>query len=167
MAQRGIRDMGSETRHVNSDATEAALGVAVDTDSVARLSVRTDGRLSWSSGTAAADTVLSRSAADTLALATGDTLRADVFNASANGSASAVAVAVNDADTGIFLQAANTLGIAAGGLEAVRLASSAASADAAMLLVVNIGGTTSLRQVSVDAVDTAGTGYRALRIPNA
>jgi hypothetical protein len=56
---------------------------------------------------------------------------------------------------------------ATAGADAFRLeTSSIADTETAMLVRRNVGGAYSLQRVSMDAVDTAGAGYRALRVPN-
>lgn len=143
------------------------LTTALETDARKRFILNASGELEWGvGGSTAPDISLSRSAANYLLLAAGDKLGLDTLQTNTSGTASAPSIIMNDADTGFFLSSANTLGIAAGGVETARLKSSASSGESSMLLITVIGGTTTLQQVGLDAVDTAGTGYRGLRVPN-
>lgn len=50
--------------------------------------------------------------------------------------------------------------------EVMRLDPVAAANETALLIERNLAGTFTLQRVSMDAVDTAGTGFRGLRVPN-
>lgn len=65
-----------DVRHGTSATQHMGLGVVGDADANDRYAVRADGQLSWGSGSAVPDLVLSRSAASTLTLASGDTFEA-------------------------------------------------------------------------------------------
>lgn len=57
--------------------------------------------------------------------------------------------------------------ISAGNAERARFPSAApSSGQASMLIEVNDGAVTSIRQVTVGATDSGGTGFRVLRVPN-
>ena len=158
-------EQGGE-RFTGDAAGDDVIATRVAGDTVDAFTVDANGTMSWGPGSGAVDVVLSRPGANRLALASGDTFEAPILKATGDGSASAVAVALNDADSGLFLQAANTPAVAAGGTEVMRFSASSTSADVGILVQAYVGGTTVFRQVSVDAVDSGGTGYRALRIPN-
>ena len=138
-----------------------------DTDGY-RMKIDANGRLEWGQGvTFATDVVLYRSTTNTLTLATGDTLELDYASMKVNGTKSAPSVILNDADTGLFLAAANTVGVSAGGAETVRVITTPASGACALYVMTMVGGTATLVQVTLNTVDSGGTGYRALVVPNA
>jgi hypothetical protein len=62
--------------------------------------------------------------------------------------------------------ASTSVGYLADSTEVLRITSTASSGDCTMLVVRNIGGTSTLVQVSVGGYDSGGTGYRYLRVPN-
>ena len=75
-------------------------------------------------------------------------------------------VAAPDAAGWIYSESSGTLTGRAGGDSAVAFIAPAVSQSTALQVMVNIGGTKSMKVVSVGAADSAGAGFRALRVTN-
>lgn len=68
----------------------------------------------------------------------------------------------SDPNTGLFAQAADAIGFSTGGTERMRL-DTEAGADNTALWISRVGV---LQRVTLDAPDSGGVGFRALRVPN-
>lgn len=111
-----------------------------------------------------------------IAQANSGTTTADIrmYNASASGSlagltraSSAYYYAVGASKMVVGGHTSIPLHLVAGAAERVRLPGAApSSGQASMLIEVNDGAVTSIRQVTVSAVDLCGAGFRCLRVPN-
>lgn len=72
---------------------------------------------------------------------------------------------MGDTDTGLFSAGANTASLAGGGQEQLRV-SEPGDGNVGLLLRRNVGGTLTLQQVSMGAVDSGGAGFKVLRVAN-
>jgi hypothetical protein len=70
-----------------------------------------------------------------------------------------------DPDTGVYRAGVNTLGFAIGGVQGAELLE-AADGETALLVRRNVAGAFTVQRVSMGAIDSGGSGYKVLRVPN-
>lgn len=73
---------------------------------------------------------------------------------------------ISDLTSGMFLIAGTRVGISYAGLEGLGVDNASAGGETSIQVLHNDGVSTSFKRVSADAVDTAGVGFRSLRVPN-
>lgn len=107
--------------------------------------------------------MLGRGAAGQAPLMTDSTAYTDRFRAGTVG-APGIAIA-GDLNTGMFSSGTDALDFAIGGVTGGRL-SAPADGETALLVRRNVGGGFSTQRVSMGTVDSGGTGFKVLRVPN-
>jgi hypothetical protein len=89
------------------------------------------------------------------------------FSVNAAGKIEWGAGSASATDAALERQAAGILSVLSSGAETIRMGGTpSTSADSNIRVVTNIGGTSTLKIVSVGSSDSGGTGYRLLRVPN-